>query len=599
MKASIKTAFRLFKKHFTRFTTIIAIVAVSIGFMSGIGEVENKIKIATRDLHEQSRVSDLNIKSNSAFGFSVDEIEKVKEKFGEENVSTGFFYEAEKDGKAFRYYLSYQDRENTNKVELLDGNFPSAPNEILVERGTEALKEYRVGDTISFVHPLLQTETAFTVCGVVYNPFHIYREDETSFTKGADGELLPLGEVYYTYADTPVIVNDIYVHIGVEKTTELFTNDYEEYINGVKAEVQTLLGEGATVLTLYENIGVYSLFSYAEKVGQIGIIFVVFFLLVTLLVVYSTMSRLFDEERSQIACQKTLGIADRKITGKYVWFVAFGSMIGGGIGFFIGLILTGLLYEGFHMQYTMPPFPNSLNFYYYAMTFGIILLANVLLSWWSGKKATTGKPATLLTPKAPKSGKKVLLERIPFIWKALSFKYKSTVRNVLLFKSRFLMTVISVVGATVLVFAGVGLFNCAVAYGEAGSLVGISAVLIVFSGILCALVVYNLTNINVSERTREIATLMVLGYHDREVTGYIYREVYIMCGIGALLGVPLGMAFVNFVFGFINFGSLAEVKWWSYVLTPVLTMFFGFISTMLLRRKILKTDMNASLKTVE
>ena len=161
------------------------------------------------------------------------------------------------------------------------------------------------------------------------------------------------------------------------------------------------------------------------------------------------------------------------------------------------------------------------------------------------------------------------------------------------------MTVISVVGATVLVFAGLGLFNCAVNYGEAGSLIGISAVLILFSGVLCALVVYNLTNINVSERTREIATLMVLGYHEREVTGYIYREVYIMCAIGAVLGVPLGMLFVNFVFDFISFGSLAEVEWWSYVLTPVLTMVFGFISTLLLRKKIVKTDMNASLKTVE
>ncbi len=599
MKASIKTAFRLFRKHVTRLTTIIAIVAVSIGFMSGVGEVENKIKIASRDLHVSSRVSDLNIKSGNPFGFTQEEIEKVKDKFGAENVSTGFFYEAEKDGAAMRYYMPASDRENVNAIQLLDGEYPDAPNEILVERGTEGLKEYAVGDRIAFTHPITQAETEFTVCGISYNPIHIYNEQETSFTKDENGELLPLCEIYYTFGDKPIIINDMYVHVGVEQTGELFSGDYEECIETLKEETQALLGESTTVLTLYENIGMYSLFSYAEKVGQIGIIFVVFFLLVTLLVVYSTMSRLFDEERAQIACQKTLGISDNKITGKYVWFVSFGSIIGGGIGFFIGLLLTSLLYNGFHLQYNMPPFPTSLNFYYYAMTFGIILFANVLLSVLSGQKATAGRPAQLLTPKAPKAGKKVLLERIPFIWKALSFKYKSTVRNVLLFKSRFLMTVVSVVGATVLVFAGLGLFNCAVNYGEAGSLIGISAVLIVFSGILCALVIYNLTNINVSERTREIATLMVLGYHDREVTGYIYREVYIMCAIGAVLGVPLGMLFVNFVFDFISFGSLAEVKWWSYVLTPVLTMFFGFISTMLLRKKILKTDMNASLKTIE
>ncbi len=598
MKASIKTAFRLFKKHFTRLTTIIAIVAVSVGFMSGIGEVENKIKIGTRDLHEQSRVYDLRIVSGNPLGFTGEELAMVKERFGEESVSTGFFYEMEKEDMAMRFYISSADRENVNKTELLEGRLPTAENEVLAERETEWIKGRTVGEKITVFNPFVGQEIEYTVCGIVYNPVHIYHEDEPSFIKEGEEEYKPLGEVYYSYTETP-ITNDIYVHVGVEQTDELFTNGYEERIGELKKEMQELFGESANVLTLYENIGMYSLYSYAEKVGQIGIIFVVFFLLVTLLVVYSTMSRLFEEERAQIACQKTLGIEDNKITGKYVWFVAFGSIIGGGIGFFIGLILTSLLYNGFHLQYYMPPFPNSLNFYYYAMTFGIILLANILLSFFSGKKATAGNPAKLLTPKAPKAGKKVLLERIPFIWKMLSFKYKSTVRNVLLFKSRFLMTVISVVGSTVLVFAGLGLFNSAVAYGEAGSLVGISAVLIVFSGVLCALVIYNLTNINVSERTREIATLMVLGYREREVTGYIYREVYIMCAIGAVLGIPLGMGFVKFVFDFISFGSLAEVKWWSYVLTPILTMVFGFISTMLLRRKILKTDMNASLKTVE
>ena len=598
MKASAKSALRLFKKHFTRLTTIIAIVLVAVGFMSGVMEVENKIKIAERDLYENSRISDLHIISNNAFGFSRDELTAIKDKFGEENVETSLFFEVEKDGKALRYHLA-SSKNTMNALELLEGELPTSTNEVLAERETDGIEKREVGDVISFVNPLTRQETQFTVCGIVSNPQHIYNKEEPSFTKDENEELLPLGEVYYGYSDSVPISNEAYVRVGSEALGNLFSNGYENNVKTLQAETETLLGDKATVLTLYENIGVYSLFSYAEKVGQIGVIFVVFFLLVTLLVVYSTMSRLFDEERAQTACQKTLGFSDRKITNKYVGFVAVASVIGGGLGFFVGLMLTSMLYNGFHLQYNMPPFPHSLNFYYYLITFGIILLANVILAFASGKKSTAGKPAMLLTPKAPKAGKKVLLEKIPFIWKALSFKYKSTVRNVLLFKSRFLMTVVSVIGGTALIFAGLGLFNCAVNYGDAESLITISAVLIVFSGILCALVIYNLTNINVSERTREIATLMVLGYCDREVAWYIYREVYIMCAIGALLGVPTGIAFVGFVFDFITFGSLAEVKWYAYVLTPVLTMLFGFVSTMLLRKKIVKTDMNASLKTIE
>ena len=169
----------------------------------------------------------------------------------------------------------------------------------------------------------------------------------------------------------------------------------------------------------------------------------------------------------------------------------------------------------------------------------------------------------------------------------------------MLFKSRFLMTVVSVIGSTVLVFAGMGLLDCARLRENAFAISAVAILVLVFSAVLCALVVYNLTNINVSERKREIATLMVLGYHDKEVTGYIYREIYIMSLIGALLGVPLGVAFLDIVLGLIDFGTLSDINWWTYVLTPLLTMSFSFISTRLLRKKIVKTDMNASLKSLE
>ena len=198
-----------------------------------------------------------------------------------------------------------------------------------------------------------------------------------------------------------------------------------------------------------------------------------------------------------------------------------------------------------------------------------------------------------------KKGKKVLLERVKFLWNRLSFKYKSTLRNIFLFKSRFFMTVLSVIGATVLVFAGFGLLDCTQNIENGISLVTVSIALIAFSALLCALVIYNITNINVSERNREIATLMVLGYKNNEVTGYIFREIYIMSAIGAILGLPLGILFLQFVFYLIDFGSLSEIHWWTYLIAPIVTMLFSFLSTFFLYRKIVKTDMNASLKILE
>lgn len=590
MKANDRTAFRLFKNHITRFLTIIAIVIVSVGFMSGIGEVENKIKIATNDFYISQNVSDLYLKSKNQMGFSDQELEWIENEFGQENVMKSFCYETKIEEDVVRIYSFDLENETINKLQLLEGIMPTNENEVLVERETSKIKGYQIGEKIS-----LQSRQ-YTVCGTVLNPLILNQVEEPSFQFESEH----LDNVIYLNSSALPFVNDVYVTFDNRELFDSISSAYEKKIENLKEEVTLALGsENVSVLTLKENFGIYSLISYAEKVGLIGIVFVIFFMLVTLLVVYSTMTRLLDEERSQIACQKTLGYSDTKIVSKYLLFVLVSAVLGGLLAFGVGLGLTQIVYSAFNLQYAMPPFPHSVNFIYYLITFSIIVISTAVLTFITGMKMVRNKPVTLLTPKAPKAGKKVFLEKLPFIWNKLSFKYKSTLRNVLLFKSRFFMTVVSIIGSAVLFFAGLGLMDCATKIDGGSSLITISLALIVFSAILCALVIYNLTNINISERKREIATLMVLGYHNKEVTGYIFREIYIMSFIGAILGLPLGLGFVEFVFGLIDFGAISDINWWTYVATPIVVMMFSFLSTLLLKKKITKTDMNASLKTVE
>ena len=590
MRAQAKTALRLFKKHMARLFTIMAIVIVSVGFMSGVGEAGGKLRSAIKGYYHTHTVSDLQIKSKNPFGFTAEEQAFLKDRYGEENVRKSFSYEIEEESGVTRIYSLDMADNAINQMEVLEGRLPEKGNEIVVERETTDFIGYAIGDKVRL------QETDYAVCGIVYNPMLLAKLKEPSW----QFEDEKVTKVVYFHTKTLPICNEAYVTLSNRALFDSYGKEYEEYIDGETAAVEAELGEeNVSVLTLRENWGIASVISYSEKVEQIGIIFVVFFLLITLLIVYSTMTRLFDEERAQIACQKTLGFGSWRIVKKYVWFVAIATLVGGAIAFPVGYGLTHALYVGFNLQYEMPTETGAPSFVYYLITFGLLFVATVLLTIRSSLSLARQKPTALLTPKAPKSGKKVILERIPFIWNMLSFKYKSTCRNVLLFKSRFLMTVISVIGATVLVFAGMGLWDCTRLMEGAEMLRLISIILIVFSAALCALVIYNLTNINVSERTREVATLMVLGYHDNEVSGYIFREIYIMSCIGAVLGVPIGMLFVDFVFTAIDFGRLADVQWWTYILTPCITMAFSFISTLLLRKKIIKTDMNASLKTIE
>lgn len=590
MKASFKSACRLFKKHIARFVTIIAIVIVSVGFMSGVGEVENKINISINHIYESQNVSDLYLKSKKTTGFSAQEVEYIENKFGKNNVEKLFSYDTEIDGEIFRIFSFDLNNSKVNKLQLLEGELPNDESEILVERKTDFITSYEINDKVQF-----QNKT-YTVSGIVQNPLILHTQDEPSFLD----ENKHISNVIYINSNSFYFVNDIYITLENRELFNAYNSKYENHINMLKNEILSFIGDSnISVLSLYENKGLYSLNSYGEKIGLIGVIFVIFFLLVTLLVVYSTMSRLLDEERSQIACQKTLGYSSTKITNKYTFFVFVATLIGGLVAFGVGLALTKLIYVAMCAHYDLPSFPITYNFWYYGLTFAIISLSSTILTFVSGLKITDKKPVDLLTAKSAKIGKKVLIEKIPFVWNRLSFKHKSTLRNVFLFKSRFFMTVISIIGSSVLVLAGMGLLDCAVDYKDAASIVTISIAIIAFSAALSALVIYNITNINVSERNREIATLMVLGYHQHEVTSYIFREVYIMCFIGAVLGLPLGYVFIDFVFNLINFGSVADVNWWTWVLAPLVTMFFSFLATLLLRRKIIKTDMNASLKTLE
>ena len=164
------------------------------------------------------------------------------------------------------------------------------------------------------------------------------------------------------------------------------------------------------------------------------------------------------------------------------------------------------------------------------------------------------------------------------------------------YKAHFIMTVVCVAGSTALVFAGFSLLN--VSKGN-GSIAMISAFIIAFALLLCVFVIYNLTNMNIGERKREIATLKVLGYRDGEVTGYIYREIFIMAFIGALLGIPLGCALVGFVFAYLDYGSLADIKWWSFVLYAAVVLVFIGLVDLLLSHKIRAVDMTSSLKSID
>ena len=650
MKTYLKTLARTFGKHITRFFSIIFIVVVSLGFISGIGSASDKIKYSLNDYYRTSRVCDFIVKSVSG-GFSAEEIAAFKESFGEENVMCGAVFDADVDyGGAKRLvrlcFMSeeYAPQWSVCKPEVLSSALPdgaakggyayfeAADNRILpMEAGTKLTLDFK--DILSQLavqngeepDPRLgmipdgMLSKEIELCGEIISPLTFGKDGEPSYLNPADTEIPDTtaavnglicleGIIYADVSAIPQLISGMIgttdVWIAASDRTEFndFSDRYRAYVDEATAEIESLSGgsDRVRVITLYDNYSFSALHAYAEKVMLIGYILMVAFLFVAALVTLSTMTRMLDEERAETACLKTLGYSSAKIIFKYLLFAALATGAGGVGAYFIGLGVSDLIYRVFNYSFAMPPMSCRVAIVFFLIVFAVIAVTTLCATLIAGAKLNSESCAELLRPRPPKAGRKTVIEKIPFIWNALSFKYKSTTRNVLRYKSRFIMTVVAVAISTALVLAGLALLDLCLFHGvNSPSVTAIALVVVVFAGLLTAVVIYTLTNINISERNRELATLMVLGYYDGEVAGYIYREIYIDAAIGIIIGMPLSLVIMYFLFEIMAMGSFATVSWFVWLLGPAVVLLFTALVTLLLRRKIVKIDMNESLKAIE
>lgn len=343
----------------------------------------------------------------------------------------------------------------------------------------------------------------------------------------------------------------------------------------------------------------------------------------------------------------------------------------------------------------MPSVITEFNTFYAIISTAGAVFATTMAALVACYNELRETPALLLRPKSPKMGKRILLERIEFIWSRLKFTQKVTARNLFRYKKRFFMTIVGISGCTALLIAGFGLKDSIVSiavkqfdeiyikveddkkakvkiagitenysfhyiymsphlyekvfekdvefqkilakttgtdkafedkiskeilkYGDVSSInfiTGISKsfkdmigslnyvvlVLIFSAGALAFVVLYNLTNINISERIREIATIKVLGFYDEEVSKYVYRENAILTIIGTAVGLVLGVFLHKFIIltgetEFIMFGR--KIRFVSFVYSAILTIFFSLLVNFVMYFKLKKIDMVESLKSID
>ena len=236
--------------------------------------------------------------------------------------------------------------------------------------------------------------------------------------------------------------------------------DAEEQIEKAKLKLEGIKKTEWYILDRNQNAGYVSYLQDADRIANIAEVFPLVFFIVAALTSLTSMARMVEEQRVQIGTLKALGYQKIQIASKYIIYASLATIIGGSIGMVVCFkLLPEIVLDMYQMMYTIPIRVIEFDIQYAIMGMLVAILCTVGATIYSCRKALKGSPASLMRPKAPKPGKRVFLEKIPWIWSKLNFTKKVTARNLFRYKKRFLMTIIGVAGCTALIIAGFGLRN--------------------------------------------------------------------------------------------------------------------------------------------
>ena len=472
VKALRKDAFKEIINTRKRFLSILLIVLLGVGFFAGIRAVSPDMKKTADMYFDENKMMDIEV--ISTMGLTDDDVKEIQDlqdvKIVEGTYSKDVLTKVDEEEVVLKIHTL---SDNINCVKLQQGEMPKNEEECVVEESFLNSTNKKIGDTIileakdTLAGPNLKNKE-IKIVGSIRSPLYISRERGS--TKLASGKIN-----YYIYVPKSEIASQIYTEMyvivkGADKL-DTFSDEYEDKIKKVKSDIENVAKERTEseyeklkvkpewyVLDRNQNTGYASYSQDSERIANIGKVFPVVFFVIAALISLTSMTRMVEEQRVQIGTLKALGYTKGKIALKYILYAVLATLIGGIIGMLIGFrILPEIIYNMYAMMYSMKDVVLEFNTGIAITGLGLALICTVGATIIACYKELNLQPASLMRPKSPKAGKRVLLERISWLWSKLKFTQKVTIRNVFRYKKRVSMTIIGILGCTALMVAGFGL----------------------------------------------------------------------------------------------------------------------------------------------
>ena len=450
-----------------RYLAILLIVMLSVGFFSGLKITRDAMAKTGGDYLTEQHFYDYEL--ISTLGFTEDDVQAFSEASDVQAAEGSFHTDALlTTGDTTVPFRLISLPEEINLPSLKAGRLPSEENECLGDAAY--FSESDIGSELEVEgDDLPLSETTFTLVGLADSPLYLGIErGASSIGVGTLSGFLYLPEAAF---ETDDIYTELYVTLRDARPP--YSDAYTERIKDRKSSMKSLLRERADeryedileenhlpeemaaaagiekpetyLLTREENTGYVTFENNTSILSGIANIFPLFFILIAMLVCMTTMTRMVQEERTQIGVLKATGFGNGSIIVKYLLYAGSATLTGWVAGFFLGTFgLPQIFWRAYSSMYSFAPLKYLFSPVLAAATL-LASMAGILGSTWlSCRNELKSAPAGLLRPSAPQTGKKILLERIPLFWNHLSFLQKVTLRNMFRYKRRLFMMLIGI-----------------------------------------------------------------------------------------------------------------------------------------------------------
>ena len=490
---TLKNLLREIKRTFTKFLSIFAICALGVAFFAGIRATSPDMKEAGDRLYNTYNLSDISVISTS--GLTADNIRDLESIEGIRAVRASLFVDAMARGtgekeKNLRLYsmpiklkseyaplidlipdygIDTSPEYEMNGVEIVSGRMPLNDTETALDYTLEGSLVKQLGDEITLTTS--GGTVTLRVVGFIRSPMYIsmFERGTSSIGNGTSdgfayasgnaisslGTKLPvmsLLNTYYTRAD---------IVISGKEGLSAYSDEYEALVNEVTDRIEDYASTQSGTWYIQDRSGNPGYSDYSEntdRIAAVGDVFPLIFFIVAALVCLTTMTRMVEEQRIEMGTMKALGYGGWQIAMKYAVYAMSACISGGVVGAIIGFkLFPYVIMKGYSIMYYLgkleTPYRADIAF----MAIAAMAVCTAAATFSACYASLKEVPATLMRPKAPKAGRRVLLEKIPFIWKKLSFTSKVTVRNLFRYKKRFFMSVIGIAGSGALLVTAFGL----------------------------------------------------------------------------------------------------------------------------------------------